>query len=62
MSYIQRNEIGMGSNVVFSVLRQVAQDSSLPIEELYDKVAWPLYKKFKIESQSDDEKKVIVAL
>lgn len=34
-------------------------DTSLSIEELYEKIAWPLYKKYKIESQNEDEKKVI---
>lgn len=40
------------------MLRQVAQDTGLEIEDLYDKVAWPLYKKFKLESQNEDDKKV----
>lgn len=41
-----------------SVLRQVAQETSEDIESLYERVAWPLYKKFKIETQSEgDEKK-----
>lgn len=40
------------------MLRQVAQDTGLEIEDLYEKVAWPLYKKFKLESQNEDDKKV----
>ncbi|KAG6622766.1 Eukaryotic translation initiation factor 2 subunit alpha [Phytophthora cinnamomi] len=46
------------AKTVHGVLRQVAQENHLEIEDLYSKVAWPLYKKFKIETVSDDEKKV----
>jgi translation initiation factor 2 subunit 1 len=40
------------------VLRQVAQETGEEIEDLYERVAWPLYKKFKIESHNEDDKKV----
>lgn len=43
--------------MINSVLRQVAQETGDEIEALYERIAWPLYKKFKIESQSEDEKK-----
>ena len=44
---------------MFRVLRQVAQHAKgITLEQLYEKIAWPLYKKFKLESHSDDEKKV----
>lgn len=46
------------AKTVHGVLRQVAQENHLKIEELYAKVAWPLHKKFKIETISDDEKKI----
>ncbi|KAG2773697.1 hypothetical protein JG687_00005111 [Phytophthora cactorum] len=46
------------AKTVHGVLRQVAQENHLEIEDLYSKVAWPLYKKFKIETPNDDEKKV----
>ncbi|CEG48855.1 translation initiation factor eif2 alpha subunit [Plasmopara halstedii] len=46
------------AKTVHGVLRQVAQENNLEIEDLYSKVAWPLYKKFKIETTSEDEKKV----
>ncbi|DAZ99748.1 TPA: hypothetical protein N0F65_003535 [Lagenidium giganteum] len=45
------------AKTVHGVLRQVAQELSLEIEDLYEKIAWPLYKKFKLDSPSDDEKK-----
>lgn len=40
------------------MLRQVAQETGEEIESLYDRVAWPLYKKFKIETHNEDDKKV----
>ncbi|KAH7464773.1 hypothetical protein PRIC1_005616 [Phytophthora ramorum] len=46
------------AKTVHGVLRQVAQENHLEIEDLYAKVAWPLYKKFKIETLVDDEKKI----
>ncbi|KAE8900350.1 Eukaryotic translation initiation factor 2 subunit alpha [Phytophthora fragariae] len=46
------------AKTVHGVLRQVAQENHLEIEDLYSKVAWPLYKKFKIETVNDDEKKI----
>ncbi|KAL3669172.1 hypothetical protein V7S43_005556 [Phytophthora oleae] len=46
------------AKTVHGVLRQVAQENHLEIEDLYSKVAWPLYKKFKIETTNEDEKKV----
>lgn len=46
------------AKTVHGVLRQVSQDSGLEIEDLYEKIAWPLYKKFKIENENEDDKKV----
>uniref|UniRef100_M4BBE0 S1 motif domain-containing protein n=1 Tax=Hyaloperonospora arabidopsidis (strain Emoy2) TaxID=559515 RepID=M4BBE0_HYAAE len=46
------------AKTVHGVLRQVAQENHLKIVDLYAQVAWPLYKKFKIETVNDDEKKV----
>ncbi|OQS06856.1 eukaryotic translation initiation factor 2 subunit alpha [Thraustotheca clavata] len=48
------------AKTVHGVLRQVAQDTGLELEDLYQKIAWPLYKKFKMEQPlgADDEKKV----
>ncbi|CAI5742538.1 unnamed protein product [Hyaloperonospora brassicae] len=46
------------AKTVHGVLRQVAQENHLGIEALYAQVAWPLYKKFKIETVNDDEKKI----
>ncbi|KDO33652.1 hypothetical protein SPRG_01613 [Saprolegnia parasitica CBS 223.65] len=48
------------AKTVHGVLRQVAQDTSIELEDLYQKISWPLYKKFKMEQPlgADDEKKV----
>lgn len=46
------------AKTVHGVLRQVAQESGENVESLFERIAWPLYKKFKIESQLDDEKKI----
>ncbi|TYZ60940.1 hypothetical protein PybrP1_001283 [[Pythium] brassicae (nom. inval.)] len=46
------------AKTVHGVLRQVAQEAGREIEELYESVAWPLYKKFKIENPNDDDKRV----
>jgi len=48
------------AKTVHGVLRQVSQETQLEMEELYEKIAWPLYKKFKMEQPlgGDDEKKV----
>ncbi|RLN02351.1 hypothetical protein BBJ28_00004967 [Nothophytophthora sp. Chile5] len=46
------------AKTVHGVLRQVAQENHLEIEDLYARIAWPLYRKFKIETPNDDEKKV----
>lgn len=45
------------AKTVHGVLRQVSQEAGLEVEELYEKVAWPLYKKFKIENPNDDDNK-----
>ncbi|EQC30614.1 translation initiation factor 2 subunit 1 [Saprolegnia diclina VS20] len=48
------------AKTVHGVLRQVAQDTNIELEDLYQKISWPLYKKFKMEQPlgADDEKKV----
>ncbi|ETW07965.1 hypothetical protein H310_02351 [Aphanomyces invadans] len=48
------------AKTVHGVLRQVAQDTGLELTDLYEKIGWPLYKKFKMEQPlgADDEKKV----
>lgn len=46
------------AKTVHGVLRQVAQETGEEIEDLYERVAWPLYKKFKIESHNEDDKRV----
>lgn len=45
------------AKTVHGVLRQVAQETGENVESLFERIAWPLYKKFKIETPSDDEKK-----
>ncbi len=39
-----------------SVLRQVAQQTGHSLEELYEMIGWPLYKKFKIEQEDENKK------
>lgn len=34
------------SKMVHSIMRHVAEKTSVPIEELYEKIAWPLNKKY----------------
>mmetsp|Transcript_8533 Transcript_8533/g.22046 ORF Transcript_8533/g.22046 Transcript_8533/m.22046 type:complete len:318 (-) Transcript_8533:187-1140(-) len=34
------------SKAVHSIMRHLAEQTSTPMEELYDKIAWPLYRKF----------------
>lgn len=46
------------AKTVHGVLRQVAQHEKVPLEDLYRNVAWPLYKKFKTEKSSEDEKRI----
>ena len=36
----------------------MAQHRSVDVQVLYEQIAWPLYKKFPLENESDDEKKV----
>ncbi|KAJ0397954.1 hypothetical protein ATCC90586_002017 [Pythium insidiosum] len=45
------------AKTVHGVLRQVAQETGENIESLYERIAWPLYKKFKLETPNEDEKK-----
>jgi translation initiation factor 2 subunit 1 len=34
------------SKMVFSIMRHVAEKTKTPIEELYEKIGWPLNKKY----------------
>lgn len=34
------------SKLVFSIMRHVAEKSKVPLEDLYQKIAWPLARKF----------------
>jgi translation initiation factor 2 subunit 1 len=43
-------------------LRQVAQEMGGELENLYERIAWPLYKKFKIETPSDEKKVCLFTL
>lgn len=45
------------AKAVHGVLRQVAQESHYPIDDLYEKIAWPLYKKYKLETDTEAGKK-----